>query len=329
MATPVARAPLPRAPLRPAPAVRLPAARRHLRAAAVASGEGAAGPALRTCKNCKRQYDPAANHPSACRFHTAHFGAEEKQGENSRVCMLGGPWILPIQAKCSNIGIVVGQKIHLMQAVLLPLTVHTMIENLMQRGRIHDRPGNNNRESTYLFTAGPGRAVAAAGDEERRACDEEVVVSRDPAPHLPPDAAVDLDLEDEVARLAVLRERASVFLAPAGVDISTTRVRGGRAVSGEVVRVRLGEVQIGGTGMDWQAKEDLAREVPALACVRTHPTRDPAAPSSPEDEAYKGAEVASSASEHGTFLSPREATLRASLGCCGGFCANVASWRRG
>ncbi|TVU06726.1 hypothetical protein EJB05_49954, partial [Eragrostis curvula] len=79
MATPVARAPLPRAPLRPAPAVRLPAARRHLRAAAVASGEGAAGPALRTCKNCKRQYDPAANHPSACRFHTAHFGGETRR----------------------------------------------------------------------------------------------------------------------------------------------------------------------------------------------------------------------------------------------------------
>lgn len=29
---------------------------------------------LRTCKNCKIQYDPALNHPRACSFHTAHFG---------------------------------------------------------------------------------------------------------------------------------------------------------------------------------------------------------------------------------------------------------------
>ena len=29
---------------------------------------------LRTCKNCKAQFDPALNHPLACRFHTAHFG---------------------------------------------------------------------------------------------------------------------------------------------------------------------------------------------------------------------------------------------------------------
>ncbi|WOL17566.1 hypothetical protein Cni_G26359 [Canna indica] len=34
---------------------------------------------LRTCKNCKRQFDPALNHPSACRFHTAHFGGETKR----------------------------------------------------------------------------------------------------------------------------------------------------------------------------------------------------------------------------------------------------------
>jgi hypothetical protein len=76
MATPLARAPLPRPLLRPVHAVRLPVARRRLRMAPVAAGEGAAGPALRTCKNCKQQYDPAANHPSACRFHTAHFGGE-------------------------------------------------------------------------------------------------------------------------------------------------------------------------------------------------------------------------------------------------------------
>jgi len=29
---------------------------------------------LKTCKNCKTQFDPALNHPRACRFHTAHFG---------------------------------------------------------------------------------------------------------------------------------------------------------------------------------------------------------------------------------------------------------------
>lgn len=29
---------------------------------------------LRTCKNCKTQFDPLLNHPRACRFHTAHFG---------------------------------------------------------------------------------------------------------------------------------------------------------------------------------------------------------------------------------------------------------------
>ncbi|KAG5029035.1 hypothetical protein JHK87_012549 [Glycine soja] len=29
---------------------------------------------LKTCKNCKTQFDPALNHPLACRFHTTHFG---------------------------------------------------------------------------------------------------------------------------------------------------------------------------------------------------------------------------------------------------------------
>jgi hypothetical protein len=59
-----------------------------------------------------------------------------------------------------------------------------------------------------LEAAGPRRPVAAGGDEERRAGDEEVVVAGDPAADLPPDPAVDLDLEDEVARLAVLRDGA-------------------------------------------------------------------------------------------------------------------------
>ncbi|CAO2188852.1 unnamed protein product [Urochloa humidicola] len=62
MAAPLARAPLPGAPHRPAPAVRL-APRGHIRATAASVG-GADRPVLRTCKNCKQQYDPAANHPS-------------------------------------------------------------------------------------------------------------------------------------------------------------------------------------------------------------------------------------------------------------------------
>ncbi|XP_052735944.1 uncharacterized protein LOC128197690 [Vigna angularis] len=28
---------------------------------------------LKTCKNCKTQFDLSLNHPLACRFHTAHF----------------------------------------------------------------------------------------------------------------------------------------------------------------------------------------------------------------------------------------------------------------
>ncbi|XP_010440912.1 PREDICTED: uncharacterized protein LOC104724159 [Camelina sativa] len=34
---------------------------------------------LRTCKNCKTQFDPLLNHPRACRFHTAHFAGETKR----------------------------------------------------------------------------------------------------------------------------------------------------------------------------------------------------------------------------------------------------------
>ncbi|WJX77153.1 hypothetical protein P8452_60488 [Trifolium repens] len=34
---------------------------------------------LRTCKNCKTQFDPSLNNPLACRFHTAHFGGETKR----------------------------------------------------------------------------------------------------------------------------------------------------------------------------------------------------------------------------------------------------------
>ncbi|KAG9449386.1 hypothetical protein H6P81_009351 [Aristolochia fimbriata] len=34
---------------------------------------------LKTCKICKRQFDPSLNHPRACRFHTAHYGGETKR----------------------------------------------------------------------------------------------------------------------------------------------------------------------------------------------------------------------------------------------------------
>ncbi|KAK4360602.1 hypothetical protein RND71_019554 [Anisodus tanguticus] len=34
---------------------------------------------LRTCKNCKSQFDPLLNNPRACRYHTAHFGGETRR----------------------------------------------------------------------------------------------------------------------------------------------------------------------------------------------------------------------------------------------------------
>ncbi|KAK9742532.1 hypothetical protein RND81_03G179600 [Saponaria officinalis] len=43
------------------------------------SGDTSAIKSLKTCKNCKTQFDPALNHPLACRFHTAHFGGETKR----------------------------------------------------------------------------------------------------------------------------------------------------------------------------------------------------------------------------------------------------------
>lgn len=33
--------------------------------------------ALRTCKNCKSQFDPSLNNPRSCRYHTAHFGGTQ------------------------------------------------------------------------------------------------------------------------------------------------------------------------------------------------------------------------------------------------------------
>ncbi|KAH7290824.1 hypothetical protein KP509_30G066000 [Ceratopteris richardii] len=34
---------------------------------------------LKTCRHCKKQYDPLQNHPRACFYHTAHFGGETKR----------------------------------------------------------------------------------------------------------------------------------------------------------------------------------------------------------------------------------------------------------
>ncbi|KAH8935203.1 hypothetical protein BDL97_17G017200 [Sphagnum fallax] len=34
---------------------------------------------LRTCRICKKPFQPVHNHPQACRYHTAHFGGETKR----------------------------------------------------------------------------------------------------------------------------------------------------------------------------------------------------------------------------------------------------------
>uniref|UniRef100_A0A6V7QU01 Uncharacterized protein n=1 Tax=Ananas comosus var. bracteatus TaxID=296719 RepID=A0A6V7QU01_ANACO len=83
----VCRWPVQAAPVRPAGAVRSGreiGRRRWIggRSCAVRCSSGAV---LRTCKNCKAQFDPALNHPSACRFHTAHFGGETKRKFEKRV----------------------------------------------------------------------------------------------------------------------------------------------------------------------------------------------------------------------------------------------------
>lgn len=36
-------------------------------------------PTLKTCRSCKKQFDPLQNHPRACCYHTAHFGGETKR----------------------------------------------------------------------------------------------------------------------------------------------------------------------------------------------------------------------------------------------------------
>ncbi|KAI5056543.1 hypothetical protein GOP47_0028361 [Adiantum capillus-veneris] len=34
---------------------------------------------FRTCRQCKKKYDPLENHPKSCVFHIAHFGGETKR----------------------------------------------------------------------------------------------------------------------------------------------------------------------------------------------------------------------------------------------------------
>ncbi|XP_030461162.2 uncharacterized protein LOC115681380 [Syzygium oleosum] len=55
---------------------------------------------LRTCRNCKTQFDPSLNHPRACRFHTAHFGGETKRKFES--VYSGGTMDTPNSGKISQ-----------------------------------------------------------------------------------------------------------------------------------------------------------------------------------------------------------------------------------
>ncbi|GAQ89518.1 hypothetical protein KFL_005310090 [Klebsormidium nitens] len=51
-----------------------------LRLSATAQAGGQTNRAnLRTCKQCKQQYDPESNHPRACKYHTAHYGGETRR----------------------------------------------------------------------------------------------------------------------------------------------------------------------------------------------------------------------------------------------------------
>ncbi|KAL1207011.1 hypothetical protein V5N11_009160 [Cardamine amara subsp. amara] len=61
----------------------------------VASSDGSK--TLRTCKNCKTQFDPLLNHPQACKFHTAHYGGETKRKFES--VYLGGTMDTPNSGK--------------------------------------------------------------------------------------------------------------------------------------------------------------------------------------------------------------------------------------
>ncbi|GER42555.1 30S ribosomal protein S8 [Striga asiatica] len=52
---------------------------------------------LRTCKNCKSQFEPSLNHPRACCYHPAHFGGETKRKFES--VYIGGTMDTPESGK--------------------------------------------------------------------------------------------------------------------------------------------------------------------------------------------------------------------------------------
>ena len=47
-----------------------------VRAQASGGGEAEVKVELRTCRSCKKMFNPLENHPRACRFHTAHYGGQ-------------------------------------------------------------------------------------------------------------------------------------------------------------------------------------------------------------------------------------------------------------
>ena len=40
------------------------------------SNNSPSAPIMKTCRNCKKQFDPLENHHRSCRYHTAHFGGK-------------------------------------------------------------------------------------------------------------------------------------------------------------------------------------------------------------------------------------------------------------
>jgi hypothetical protein len=49
---------------------------------------------LRTCRICKKLFQPIHNHPQACRYHTAHFGGGFSNSFFLSFFLL--PWILSL-----------------------------------------------------------------------------------------------------------------------------------------------------------------------------------------------------------------------------------------
>ncbi|XP_031117130.1 uncharacterized protein LOC116020751 [Ipomoea triloba] len=70
---------IPQITLKSKPSLGLELGKRRAGIFSVRCSEKAAQTTLRTCKNCKTQFDPLLNHPRACRYHTAHFGGETKR----------------------------------------------------------------------------------------------------------------------------------------------------------------------------------------------------------------------------------------------------------